>query len=52
MHAKYYLLIALALLTVGCYRMPDENHISRIPLTNNPHVVPQRDGILPPGMAY
>lgn len=45
-----FTLLTLVLLS-SCYRMPDPDHISTIPMTNNPRVVPQKGGSLP-GLSY
>ncbi len=37
---------------VSCYRMPDDDLISTIPVTNNPQVVPQKGPAFMPGANY
>lgn len=46
--------IALFMLLIlsSCYKMPDENYYSTIPLTNNPQVIPQKSTSMMPGMKY
>jgi len=48
MRAVFLILVFLA---TACYRMPEEGFHSRVPLTNNPNVVPQKSSIVP-GMPY
>jgi len=51
---KYLLIFSFVFLTLlsGCYRMPDDDYCSTIPLTNNPQVVPQRGGPKIPGANF
>lgn len=46
------LLLALALLTVGCYQTNDEDGLRAMPVTNNPSITPQRDLGPMQGMPY
>ena len=47
------LMLAASLLLNSClYRMPDDDDLAIVPLTNNPEVVNVRDDDLVPGMAY
>jgi PBP1b-binding outer membrane lipoprotein LpoB len=38
-----FMVLALALLSVGCYQTSDEDGLRATPVTNNPSITPQRD---------
>ncbi|MGR3951737.1 MAG: hypothetical protein QRY74_02310 [Chlamydia sp.] len=54
MHKKNFFrllltMLSIALLSQGCYRMPDEGEVSVVPITNNPSVTRQTSSPLLPG---
>lgn len=46
------LLPLVLLMSCGLYRMPADDEVSIIPLTNNPHLVGEKDPGLIPAMNY
>lgn len=50
---RLLILMTFMLALSSCYRMPDDDCVSTIPMTNNPQVVPQRGGnTLMPSASY
>lgn len=37
-----FLFLSITILFTGCYKFPDEDHLSIVPMTNNPTVIPQK----------
>lgn len=51
---RFLFILALSVLCSSCYKLPSDDCISTIPVTNNPQVVPQKGGggMSMPGVDY
>ncbi len=50
---KLLLALMAASCLSSCYKMPDDDYMSVVPMTNNPNVIPQKGGnALTPNVSY